>query len=56
MDRQKRLAMHKKDLERAKINDIYASGKKKATGPTAAGSGKGTAGATMDVNGRLVWD
>ena len=47
-DRQRRLAMHKRDLEKEKINEIYASGKKKA-------AGKGTAGATIE-NGRLVWD
>lgn len=48
-------------VSRAKIDELY-SGKKKSTNggsskPTAgAGGGGGTAKATMDHNGKLIWD
>ncbi|ORY23445.1 hypothetical protein BCR39DRAFT_349847 [Naematelia encephala] len=50
-DRQKRLAMHKKDLERERINEIYAAKKGPAKGPVT-----GTAKASVDSSGKLIWD
>ncbi|ORX36489.1 hypothetical protein BD324DRAFT_629036 [Kockovaella imperatae] len=52
-DRQRRLAMHKRDLQRERINEIYTAGKKK---PGNGGGGKSTASATVDQSGKLVWD
>jgi len=51
-DRQRRLKMHKKDLEREKINEIYKT-QKASSGP---GGRSNVAGASVDANGKLVWD
>ena len=59
-DRLRRLAMHRKDLEREKINDLYSKkgkqGTKSGIGSGSAAGGKGISGATMDSKGKLVWD
>lgn len=49
-ERQRRLNMHKRDLEREKINDLYA--------PKVKGiaTSKGFGGATIDNNGKLIWE
>ncbi|WVQ78753.1 hypothetical protein IAT38_000840 [Cryptococcus sp. DSM 104549] len=51
-DRLKRLATHKKDLERQRINELYSTSKK------SSGRGSPTVGATASVtaNGKLVWE
>ncbi|KAK1927407.1 hypothetical protein DB88DRAFT_29946 [Papiliotrema laurentii] len=51
-DRQRRLAMHRRDLERERINELYTSHKKKGT----LGGSKATAGAMVDAKGKLIWD
>ena len=75
-DRQRRLAMHRNDLERCvasaqryvdcntdlalgrcreRINEIYATSKKGGNKST-TGKSSGIAGATVDANGKLIWD
>ena len=45
---------------RAKIDEIYSGKKKSSNGgggkPTAGAGANGTAKATLDVNGKLIWD
>ncbi|BEI82414.1 hypothetical protein CcaverHIS002_0302820 [Cutaneotrichosporon cavernicola] len=57
-DRLRRLALHKKDLEREKINAIYNKQQKKVVrerGRVVDG-GSGGQGATLNQKGQLVWD
>ncbi|WWC60143.1 uncharacterized protein I303_102707 [Kwoniella dejecticola CBS 10117] len=68
VERQRRLALHRKDLERERINELYAAkqsnpnrgkalgggGSRNASSNT--GSGAGTGKATLTENGKLVWD
>lgn len=51
-----RLAMHKKDLEREKINAIYNQSQKKGSTGTGQTSGSVGGTATVDAKGNLVWD
>ncbi|WVF66898.1 hypothetical protein IAT40_001641 [Kwoniella sp. CBS 6097] len=57
-DRQRRLQMHKKDLERERINELYASKQSNpARGKALGGSGSAPSSkATVTANGKLVWD
>ncbi|WVQ94720.1 hypothetical protein IAU59_001800 [Kwoniella sp. CBS 9459] len=57
-DRQRRLQMHKKDLERERINELYASKQSNpARGKALSGSGSAPSSkATVTSNGKLVWD
>ncbi|WVQ74494.1 hypothetical protein IAR50_004095 [Cryptococcus sp. DSM 104548] len=50
-DRVKRLASHKKDLERERINEIYATNKSQSARSKAA-----SAKATVTPNGHLIWE
>ncbi|TYJ59131.1 hypothetical protein B9479_000120 [Cryptococcus floricola] len=50
-DRVKRLASHKKDLERERINEIYSTNKSQSARSKAA-----SAKATVTSNGHLIWD
>ncbi|GMK58231.1 hypothetical protein CspeluHIS016_0502630 [Cutaneotrichosporon spelunceum] len=57
-DRLRRLALHKKDLEREKINAVYNTQQKKVVrerGRVVEG-GSGGQGATLNHKGQLVWD
>nr|ODO02501.1 hypothetical protein L204_01237 [Cryptococcus depauperatus CBS 7855] len=51
-DRLKRLAMHKKELERERINELYTAHKK----PQASRDHSTGAKASVTTNGKLVWD
>ncbi|KAL7419658.1 hypothetical protein Q5752_005572 [Cryptotrichosporon argae] len=57
-DRQRRLAMHKRELEREKINELYAGhGQGHGKGAAKVGRAKGaTQQASITESGKLVWD
>ncbi|WVR03954.1 hypothetical protein IAU60_000953 [Kwoniella sp. DSM 27419] len=52
-DRQRRLASHKRDLERERINELYAAKQSNTARGKVLGSGPK---ATVTSNGKLVWD
>ncbi|KAK4687261.1 hypothetical protein P7C73_g2870, partial [Tremellales sp. Uapishka_1] len=52
-DRLRRLAMHRKDLERERINEIYSQKKANPAKGKVLGGGSQ---ATITPNGKLVWD
>ncbi|GFZ42712.1 hypothetical protein JCM24511_00429 [Saitozyma sp. JCM 24511] len=52
-ERQRRLAMHRRDLERERINDLYA---KKSSGAARSKGLGGGSKATLDTNGKLIWE
>ncbi|WVW79981.1 hypothetical protein I302_101954 [Kwoniella bestiolae CBS 10118] len=59
-ERQRRLALHKKDLERERINELYAAkqsnpNRGKALGRSGSSNVAGSK-ATLNENGKLVWD
>ncbi|WWC97089.1 hypothetical protein V866_003967 [Kwoniella sp. B9012] len=56
-ERQRRLALHKKDLERERINELYAAKQSNPNRGKALGkTGNSNSKATLNENGKLVWD
>ncbi|KAK6907213.1 hypothetical protein I204_03694 [Kwoniella mangroviensis CBS 8886] len=56
-ERQRRLALHKKDLEKERINELYASKQSNPNRGKALGkTGNSNSKATLNENGKLVWD
>ncbi|WWC87708.1 uncharacterized protein L201_002600 [Kwoniella dendrophila CBS 6074] len=57
VERQRRLNLHRKDLERERINELYASKQSNPNrGKSLGGGGSSGSKATLTENGKLVWD